>query len=82
MMEILLALIALTGIILWIRSAAQIKEKDNRARALDIIVIGAILSIVPQFTDSSTSVSIAGVLIFSYGVLVLLTEKFREGAEE
>ncbi|WP_457554931.1 hypothetical protein [Candidatus Pyrohabitans sp.] len=80
MMEILLALIALTGIILWIRSAAQIK--DNRARALDIIVIGAILSIVPQFTDSSTSVSIAGVLIFSYGVLVLLTEKFREGAEE
>ena len=79
-MEILLALIALTGIILWIRSAAQIK--DNRARALDIIVIGAILSIVPQFTDSSTSVSIAGVLIFSYGVLILLSEKFREGAEE
>ena len=79
-MEIPLALIALTGIILWIRSAAQIK--DNRARALDIIVIGAILSIVPQFTDSSKSVSIAGVLIFSYGVLILLSEKFREGAEE
>ena len=35
-MEIPLALIALTGIILWIRSAAQIKEKDSRARALDI----------------------------------------------
>jgi len=65
MMEILLTLIALTEIILWIRSAAQIK--DNRARALDIIVIGAILSIVPQFTDSSKSVSIAGVLIFSCG---------------
>ena len=81
-MEILLALIALTGIILWIRSAAQIKEKDNRARALDIIVIGAILSIVPQFMNSSVSLSMAGVLIFSYGVLVLLTEKFREGAEE
>ncbi len=79
-MEILLALIALTGIILWIRSAAQ--TKDNRARALDIIVIGAILSIVPQFTDSSKSLSIAGVLIFSYGVFVLLSEKFREGTEE
>ncbi len=49
---------------------------------MDIIVIGIILSIVPQFTDRSKSLSIAWVLIFSYGVLVLLTEKFREGAEE
>jgi len=79
-MEILLALIALAGIILWIRSAAQIK--DNRARALDLIVIGAILSIVPQFMNSSKSVSIAGVLIFPYRVPILLSEKFREGAEE
>ncbi|NOZ59139.1 MAG: hypothetical protein GXO66_06145 [Euryarchaeota archaeon] len=77
----LFALIAVIGIILWIRSASQIK-KDKRARVLDLLVIGTILTFVPQFADGSTSLSIAGVLIFSYGVLILLSEKFREGLEE
>jgi membrane-bound ClpP family serine protease len=77
----LLAFVAVIGIILWIKSTTQIKN-DKKTRVLDLIVIGAILTFVPQFADGDRSLSIAGVLIFSYGVLILLSEKFREGSEE
>lgn len=89
--EIILTLVLLLGLIYYFRQAHT--SQKNKNRIIDLLVIGVVLLIAPKVSAyieanlSSQSAGIndpfeiAGILIFAYGWLILIVEKFWEGVK-
>ncbi len=84
---LLIAFLTSGGIIFllvsWIRSAGSLGV-ERRHRVTDILVIGAILTFIPQFIDGTEGsiLSKTGIFVLLYGLLILLVGKFKEGRNE
>lgn len=73
----------LQGLIYYFRVAASVKHE--RRRIIDFLVIGLLIfisSYLEQWLPESSNLNntqIAGFLIFVYGWIIVIREKFREG---
>lgn len=81
--SIMIGLIVLAGIIYLFRVASSAKQQ--KTRIFDLITVGLLLLLsvylqryVPGFSRRD-SLEIAGILVFAYGWVILIVEKFREG---
>lgn len=84
--QLIILIIIAVGLIYYFRVAASVKRE--RTRIIDILVVGLLIfisSYLEQWLpESSTlnSTQIAGFLIFVYGWIIVIGEKFREGLHD
>ncbi len=89
--EIVLTLVLLLGLIYYFRQAHA--SQKNKNRIIDLLVIGIVFLASPKlsayietnFSSQPAGINdpfeIAGILIFAYGWLILIVEKFWEGVK-
>lgn len=59
--------------------------KEQRSRIMDLLIIGAIISVTPFFTEDkgwAFNMKITGGLIFAYGWILLIIDRFKAGYKE
>ncbi len=87
--KIVLTLVLLLGLIYYFRQAHT--SQKNKSRIIDLLVIGVVLLVSPKlsayieasFSSQPAGINdpfeVAGILLFAYGWLILIVEKFWEG---
>lgn len=58
---------------------------EQRNRIQDLLVVGAIVALVPFFTEDkgwAFNMKVTGGLIFAYGWLLLIVDRFKAGHKE
>jgi hypothetical protein len=84
--ELIMLIIITVGVFYYFLVAASVKKQ--RTRVIDLLVIGLLLYVSPYLENwlpeqlALNSTQIAGLLIFIYGWLIVIREKFREGLHD
>lgn len=65
----------------------QVKKatKGQRNRIMDLLIIGAIVAVTPFFTEDKgwvINMKVTGGLVFAYGWVLLIIDRFKAGYKE
>lgn len=79
--QCLIWLMLLLGFVYYLKQVKTASE-EQRSRILDLLIVGAIVAVVPYFTEDRGwvfNMKATGGMIFAYGWILLIVDRFKAG---